>query len=386
MSNTEPVLALTDTLMRAVSVTPDDAGCQPLLADRLQACGFATEYLNAEDVTNLWASCTYGDPGGPHLIFAGHTDVVPTGPRSDWQSDPFQPEQRHGLLYGRGAADMKASLAAMVIAAERLSSRDDLQGTLSFLLTSDEEGPALHGTRYVVDLLAARGLRPDFCVVGEPSSSDQLGDVVRVGRRGSLNGKLVIEGIQGHVAYPDDADNPIHASLAVLAELSARTWDNGNEYYPPTSFQISNMQSGTGATNVIPGHLELLFNFRFNTEQTATGLQEQVTQALDAAGLKYSLDWQLSGAPFLTERGRLTEAVITAIDRHCGLTPELSTSGGTSDGRFIAPWDGEHRVEVVELGPLNATIHKIDECVPVQDLPVLADLYHDIAKYLLRRA
>lgn len=380
----EEVLALTRDLMARPSVTPEDFGCQQVLSARLQALGFETEQLDAGGVSNLWA--VHGN-GGPHLMFAGHTDVVPTGPLEEWSSPPFEPTIKDGLLYGRGAADMKSSLAAMVLAVERtLTAHPTLPGTLSFLITSDEEGDAVYGTKHAVEQLAARSIRPDYCVVGEPSSSKTLGDVVRCGRRGSLNGRVTIFGVQGHVAYPQDALNPIHEAFEALAELTGIVWDNGNAYYPPTSLQISNINAGTGATNVIPGSLEVLFNLRFSTEQTSAGLQQAVEDIFSRHGLRYDLQWQLSGEPFLTETGALTEAVCQAIAAETGLTTELSTSGGTSDGRFISPWcaPGSNQVEVVELGPVNATIHKIDERVAIADLEPLANIYQRIITNLLR--
>ena len=378
-----PVFELAKELISRVSVTPEDAGCQELIAARLNQLGFQTRQINAEGVHNLWA---WRGTGSPHLMFAGHTDVVPPGPLEQWQTPPFEPTVKNGQLYGRGAADMKSSLAAMIVAVEDATAQaEHNNGTLSFLITSDEEGVATYGTRYAIDVLAKEGIRPDYCVVGEPSSSEQLGDVVRSGRRGSLNAKLKVIGTQGHVAYPQDANNPIHNVLTALSAMTTKEWDLGNDFYPPTSFQISNINGGTGATNVIPGELEIDFNFRFNTEQTATGLSASVEEILHSYGVTYEIKWQLSGEPFLTLPGALTEAVTQAIKAETGLTTELSTSGGTSDGRFISPWDkpGSGQVEVVELGPLNATIHKIDECVAVDDLMPLARIYQQIIKTLL---
>ncbi|MBT3696590.1 MAG: succinyl-diaminopimelate desuccinylase [Gammaproteobacteria bacterium] len=378
-----PVFELAKELISRVSVTPEDAGCQELIAARLNQLGFQTRQINAEGVHNLWA---WRGTGSPHLMFAGHTDVVPPGPLEQWQTPPFEPTVKNGQLYGRGAADMKSSLAAMIVAVEDATAHaEHNNGTLSFLITSDEEGVATYGTRYAIDVLAKEGIRPDYCVVGEPSSSEQLGDVVRSGRRGSLNAKLKVIGTQGHVAYPQDANNPIHNVLTALSAMTTKEWDLGNDFYPPTSFQISNINGGTGATNVIPGELEIDFNFRFNTEQTATGLSASVEEILHSYGVTYEIKWQLSGEPFLTLPGALTEAVTQAIKAETGLTTELSTSGGTSDGRFISPWDkpGSGQVEVVELGPLNATIHKIDECVAVDDLVPLARIYQQIIKTLL---
>ena len=378
-----PVFELAKELISRVSVTPEDAGCQELIAARLNQLGFQTRQINAEGVHNLWA---WRGTGSPHLMFAGHTDVVPPGPLEQWQTPPFEPTVKNGQLYGRGAADMKSSLAAMIVAVEDATAHaEHNNGTLSFLITSDEEGVATYGTRHAIDVLAKEGIRPDYCVVGEPSSSEQLGDVVRSGRRGSLNAKLKVIGTQGHVAYPQDANNPIHNVLTALSAMTTKEWDLGNDFYPPTSFQISNINGGTGATNVIPGELEIDFNFRFNTEQTATGLSASVEEILHSYGVTYEIRWQLSGEPFLTLPGALTEAVTQAIKAETGLTTELSTSGGTSDGRFISPWDkpGSGQVEVVELGPLNATIHKIDECVAVDDLVPLARIYQQIIKTLL---
>jgi len=378
-----PVFELAKELISRVSVTPEDAGCQELIAARLNQLDFQTRQINAEGVHNLWAS---RGTGSPHLMFAGHTDVVPPGPLEQWQTPPFEPTVKNGQLYGRGAADMKSSLAAMIVAVEDATANAEHNcGTLSFLITSDEEGVATYGTRYAIDVLAKEGVTPDYCVVGEPSSSEQLGDVVRSGRRGSLNAKLKVIGIQGHVAYPEAAKNPIHKVLTALSVLTTKEWDFGNEFYPPTSFQISNINGGTGATNVIPGELEIDFNFRFNTEQTAAGLSASVEEILRSFEITYEIKWQLSGEPFLTLPGALTEAVTQAILAETGLTALLSTSGGTSDGRFISPWNkpGSGQVEVVELGPLNATIHKIDECVAVNDLAPLARIYQQIIKTLL---
>ncbi|MCC5874053.1 MAG: succinyl-diaminopimelate desuccinylase [Gammaproteobacteria bacterium] len=371
------VVAFARELIRRPSVTPEDAGCQRLLAERLSALGFVIEPMRFGEVDNLWAH--FGD-SGPMLVFAGHTDVVPTGDVEAWSRSPFSAEVADGMLHGRGAADMKGSLAAMVVAMETLLAEGHaLQGRIGFLITSDEEGPARDGTVRVMEALLARGEKIHWCVVGEPSSGAVLGDLVRVGRRGSLNGHLKVRGIQGHVAYPHLARNPVHQALAPLHELASRQWDEGNAFFPPTSFQIANIHAGTGASNVIPGHLDVMFNFRFCTEQTAASLQGDVEAVLDAAGLDYALEWQLSGQPFVTERGRLVEAVCATIEEVSNVTPELSTGGGTSDGRFIAP----HGVELVELGPCNATIHQIDECVPVAQLDLLVEAYAGIARRLL---
>ena len=372
-----PVLDLCCQLIRCPSVTPDDAGCQEMLAERLQACGFTCRPMPVNEVTNLWAQ---RGTEGPLLVFAGHTDVVPTGPLEQWQSDPFEPDIRDGFLYGRGAADMKASIAAMVLANERFFTRHPAQtGRVGFLITSDEEGPAVNGTRAVVERLSAEGVRADYCIVGEPSSSECLGDVIRVGRRGSLNGSLKVRGLQGHVAYPDLADNPIHRLAPALAELAATQWDQGNAYFPPTTWQASNISAGTGATNVVPGELALSFNFRFCTEQTSESLQTRTAAILDRHGLDYRLSWQLSGEPFLTRPGALIEAVCDSITAVTGQTAEKSTGGGTSDGRFIAPTG----CEVVELGPVNATIHQVNEHVAVADLEPLAEIYLGILERLL---
>ncbi len=372
-----PVLDLCRELMRRPSVTPDDAGCQDLLAQRLQACGFHCRPMRVDDVTNLWAE--RGNEG-PLLVFAGHTDVVPTGPLEQWQSDPFEPEIRDGFLYGRGAADMKASLAAMVLANERFFIQHPSQaGRVAFLITSDEEGPAVNGTRAVMERLSAEGITADYCIVGEPSSREHLGDVIRIGRRGSLNGALEVRGSQGHVAYPDLADNPIHRLAPALVELAATRWDEGNEYFPATTWQASNISAGTGATNVIPGELALSFNFRFCTEQTAESLQARTAAILDRHGLDYRLTWQLSGQPFLTRPGALIEAACASIAAVTGQAAEKSTGGGTSDGRFIAPTG----CEVVELGPVNASIHKVNEHVAVADLEPLAEIYLGIIERLL---
>ncbi|RPG31713.1 MAG: succinyl-diaminopimelate desuccinylase [Gammaproteobacteria bacterium TMED92] len=378
------VFDLTCELISRVSVTPEDAGCQEIIGQRLNALGFSLHQYNTHGVHNLWATRGHGSP---HLLFAGHTDVVPAGPVSEWQSPPFTPTVSDGLLIGRGAADMKSSLAAMIVAVETLLREHPAHpGTLSFLITSDEEGEAIHGTAHAIRALHREGIKPDYCVVGEPSSSVALGDVVRCGRRGSLNAHLIVHGVQGHVAYPSAARNPIHQAMPVLAKLADTVWDAGNDFYPPTTLQISNIQAGTGAGNVIPGTLSVDFNLRFNTEQTAQGLQTQIQQMLADAGLEFELTWQLSGAPFLTQPGQLCTAVSEAIYAHTGMTTEMSTSGGTSDGRFIAPWDNhpDGPVEVVELGPINATIHKINESVRICDLLPLSQIYNQIIVNLLK--
>jgi succinyl-diaminopimelate desuccinylase len=372
------ILDLTCELIRRASTTPEDAGCQALIGERLAAEGFSIENLHYGDVRNLWA--THGN-GGPVLVFLGHTDVVPTGPESEWTSPPFEPQVRDGLLFGRGAADMKSGVAAMVLALEgfvRLHPHH--HGVIAVLLTSDEEGPSVDGVRRVVEEFRRREQRIDWCLVGEPSSQSRLGDLIRIGRRGSLHGHLRVRGIQGHVAYPDKALNPIHVASPAFAELAATRWDNGNEGFPPTSFQISNINSGTGANNIIPGSLEASFNFRFGTASTAEGLRERVEGCLNRHALDYSIVWDLSGEPFLTSEGPLRTAVNAAVQSRCGVKPIASTAGGTSDGRFIAPLGAE----VVELGPVNATIHKIDECVSIDELEQLPGLYLEVAERLLR--
>lgn len=368
-------LRLAEALIARRSVTPEDGGCQDLIAARLEACGFRCEHLpfgpEGAQVRNLWAVRRGGKPG-PRLAFAGHTDVVPTGPLERWTSDPFVPSHRDGRLYGRGAADMKTSLAAMVVAVEAfVAAQPAHAGEIAFLLTSDEEGPSVDGTVRVVETLAARGERIDACIVGEPTSVEQLGDMVKNGRRGSLSGRLVVHGIQGHIAYPQLADNPIHRLAPALAELVATRWDAGNEDFPPTSWQASNVHAGTGAGNVIPGDCTLDFNFRFSPESTAEGLKARVHEILDRHGVRYTLAWTLGGEVFRTPRGALTDALAAAIEATCGLRPQLSTTGGTSDGRFIA------RIcpQVVEFGPVNASIHQIDEHVIAADVERLARVY-----------
>jgi succinyl-diaminopimelate desuccinylase len=373
------VLDLTLELIRRRSVTPADAGCQPLLADRLARAGFAVEHLRHGEVDNLWA--THGSEG-PTLVFLGHTDVVPSGPETDWASPPFEPTVRDGHLYGRGAADMKASVAAMAVALERfVAAHPHHPGRVALLLTSDEEGPTnLDGVRRVAEVLRARGERLDWCVVGEPSSKQRLGDLIRVGRRGSLSATLTVRGVQGHVAYPEKARNPIHAFAPALAELAATRWDEGNADFPPTSFQVSNLNAGTGATNVIPGTAVAQINFRYATASTAADLRARTEAILDRHGLDWQLDWNLSGEPFLSPAdGRLRETVRAVCRELCGMEPEQSTGGGTSDGRFIAPLGAE----VVELGPVNSTIHKVDECVALDDLERLPALYGLICERML---
>lgn len=377
-------LALLEQLIARPSVTPDDAGCLTLIGERLDVLGFRLERMDSgpQDfrVHNLWAVKDGSDPSAPRLVFAGHTDVVPTGELARWTSDPFVPTVRSGNLYGRGAADMKTSLAAMVVAAEDfVAAHPHHAGSIAFLLTSDEEGPARDGTVVCVEQLRQRGERLDFCIVGEPTSVERLGDTVKNGRRGSLSGKLRVMGIQGHVAYPHLARNPVHQAAPALAALAAMTWDAGNDYFPPTTFQISNIQAGTGAGNVIPGEMVVDFNFRFSTESTPQGLRERVHALLDEQGLDYQLDWTLSGDPFLTPVGSLSAALSAAIAEETGVATELSTTGGTSDGRFIA------RIcpQVVEFGPLNASIHKINEYVPLDQIAPLTRIYRRTLEHLL---
>jgi len=377
MAGYDPVLELCRALIRRPSVTPEDGGCQALLRERLAALGFDCRSMRFGGVDNLWAS--FGRDG-PLAVFAGHTDVVPTGPETAWASPPFEPTLRDGYLYGRGAADMKSSLAAMIVATERFLDRHPKPaGRIGFLITSDEEGPAVNGTRAVMKTLAGEGVRLDYCLVGEPSSTAVLGDTLRIGRRGSLNGELTVLGVQGHVAYPDLAENPIHRLAPALAELASTRWDDGNDHFPATSWQASNLAAGTGASNVIPGELTLSFNFRFSTEQTAESLERRVGSILDRHGLRYRLSWTLSGEPFITGKGRLIDAAARAIREVTTLEPALSTSGGTSDGRFIAP----SGCQVVELGPCNATIHQVDERVAVEELAPLARIYERVLELLL---
>lgn len=373
-------LDLATRLIARPSVTPDDKGCQQLIAERLSKLGFSIEHLPFGEVHNLWA--TLGD-SGPLLLFAGHTDVVPPGPLNTWSHDPFTPTQSDGLLYGRGSADMKGSLAAMITAAERLlADGPELSGRLGFLITSDEEGAAIDGTRAVVNLLIERGERVDFCVVGEPSCSQTLGDTIRIGRRGSLSCKLVVNGIEGHVAYAQLARNPIHQSLAALEELSSKSWDAGNEAFPPSSFQISNIHAGVGANNVIPGTMEVDFNIRYCTEQTAEGLKQAVNTILESHNLDFECHWHLSGEPFVTKEKGFVDLVAAAIKNNTGVEPERSTGGGTSDGRFIT-WLGP---DIVEFGPCNGSIHKVDEHVRIDDLDRISTIYQDIMEQVLRSA
>jgi len=379
MTALTPTLQLALDLMQRRSVTPHDDGCQQLMMQRLTAIGFEAIPLRFGDVDNFWA--VRGD-SGPIVCFAGHTDVVPSGPEQQWQTPPFEPALIDGKLFGRGAADMKGSLAAMVTACERfVQNHPQHNGRIAFLITSDEEGIAIDGTIKVVEWLEQRGEKIQWCLVGEPSSSTIVGDVIKNGRRGSLGAKLIVKGMQGHVAYPEKARNPIHLAMPALAELSAQQWDNGNQFFPATSFQISNINGGTGATNVIPGTLEVLFNFRFSTELTETQLRERTEAILQKHGLDYAIEWSLSGAPFLTAQGELVRATQKAIRDVAGIDAELSTAGGTSDGRFIAPTGAQ----VVELGPVNATIHKIDEHVVAADLDQLSRMYEVILRELLTR-
>ncbi len=372
-----PTLQLTLDLIRRRSITPEDDGCQTLISEPLAAAGFALEPMRYGAVQNLWAR---RGRAAPLVVFAGHTDVVPTGPLEAWRSDPFAPMIEDGLLYGRGAADMKGSLAAMVMAAcEFVRVHPQHAGSIAFLITSDEEGIATDGTRRVVETLQARGERIDYCIVGEPSSSKALGDTLKHGRRGSLTGRLTVRGRQGHVAYPQLADNPIHRLAPALAELCAVEWDQGTSDFPPTSFQISNLAAGTGADNVIPGQVELLFNLRYSTALTADAIRARVETVLAKHGLDYRLDWRHSGAPFLTPHGRLIEAASESVRAVTGITPQLSTAGGTSDGRFIAPTGAE----VVELGPVNTSIHQVNEHVRVEDLDRLCQIHQAILRRLL---
>lgn len=370
-------LNLTRALIQRPSVTPQDLGCQQLLSEQLEPLGFNTEKLNFDDVENIWLR--KGD-SSPLFCFAGHTDVVPTGPKENWDSDPFDAIERDGKLYGRGTADMKGSIAAFTVACKRfLADYPDHKGSIAYLITSDEEGPAKNGTIKVVEVLEARDEKIDWCLVGEPSSTSQVGDIIKNGRRGSLGCTLNIKGKQGHVAYPHLAENPIHLVAPMLADLTAMEWDQGNDFFPPTTFQVSNLNSGTGATNVIPGELEMVFNFRFSTEITPQELQQRVEALLDKHQLDYEINWALSGMPFLTAKGELVDAAVAAIKSVCDIDAELSTSGGTSDGRFIAPTGAQ----VLELGPTNATIHQINECVGLDELDTLEKVYYQILVNLL---
>ncbi|MEM0955731.1 MAG: succinyl-diaminopimelate desuccinylase [Pseudomonadota bacterium] len=380
MPTTEPALSLCCDLIRQPSVTPEDASCQSMIGERLEAIGFTCTSLRFGEVDNLWA--VRGD-SGPLFVFAGHTDVVPTGPEGQWRSPPFEPTLVDGMLTGRGAADMKASLAAMVVACEKfVAANPEHPGRIAFLLTSDEEGPAIDGTVKVVEWLKSQGETIRWCLVGEPSSELKLGDIIKNGRRGSLNARLSVRGVQGHIAYPQHADNPIHRLAPALAELAAVHWDSGNDHFPPTSFQVSNINGGTGATNMIPGTVEALFNFRYCTEVTADELRQRSEDILNRHGLQYDIEWNLSGEPFLTPAGSLVDATTSAVEAEMGYSPQLSTAGGTSDGRFIAPTGAE----VVELGPVNASIHQINEEVSAEAVPRLANIYRRVLENLLSRA
>ena len=370
-------IELTQDLVSRASVTPLDEGCQDLMAARLEHVGFRIEKLRYGNVDNLWA--VRGD-SGPVLCFAGHTDVVPTGPLEEWRSDPFKPVVRDGVLYGRGAADMKSGLAAMVTATEAfVTACPGHRGSIAYLITSDEEGPSVDGTRRVVEELRERNQRIDWCVVGEPSSGQATGDMIKIGRRGSLSGRLTVHGVQGHIAYPQVAENPVHTLAPALAELTSHVWDQGNEYFPPTSFQVSNLNAGTGAPNVIPGELKARFNLRYSPVQTLAGLKSTVEEILQRHKVRYTLDWYLSGEPFYTPPGVLSDAVSAAVRAATGRSPELSTSGGTSDGRFIAPLGAQ----VVEVGVPNPTIHKVNECVRLEDVEALHAIYLDMLRRLL---
>lgn len=375
MSRIRDVLA---KLISYPSITPNDVGCQDYMIEMLENIGFHCQRLDNPPVANFFAQM---GTGSPCLIFAGHTDVVPVGNNSQWQTDPFCLEEKNGMLYGRGVADMKGSLASMLIAAERfVASHPDFSGSLGFLITSGEEGDDYDlGTPYVMSQLQVQGIHPDFCIVGEPSSTKHVGDVIKVGRRGSLNAKLTLNGKQGHVAYPHLAENPIHTLAPALAELTSRRWDEGNAYFPPTSLQITHIHAGGQANNIIPGELTLHLNVRYSTEQTCEGLMQQIEASFARHELSPIIDWRLSGKPFLTSQGKLLERCITVIQQQTERSPELSTSGGTSDGRFIAPFG----VEVIELGPVNATIHQVNECVALKDLGVLTDMYYSLCVALL---
>lgn len=373
-----PVIALAKDFISRISVTPEDAGCQDVMIQRLEKLGFTIEPMIFEDTTNLWAR---RGTEAPLFVFAGHTDVVPAGPSDLWHTPPFEPTIIDGYLHGRGAADMKGSLACFIVAIERfLEANPDHKGSIALLITSDEEGPFINGTTRVIDTLEARNEKIDMCIVGEPSSTHFVGDVVKNGRRGSITGDVTIKGVQGHVAYPHLADNPVHRAMPALAELAATTWDNGNAYFPPTSFQIANLSAGTGASNVIPGEFQVQFNFRFSTELTADDIKRKVHSTLDAHGLDYEMKWTLSGHPFLTDHGKLLAATVEAIEEVNHQKPELLTTGGTSDGRFIA----RTGAEVIELGPVNATIHKVNECVKVADLEKLTDMYQKVLEKTLK--
>jgi len=374
---TSPTLQLACQLIEKASVTPEDVGCQALMITRLEAIGFSVEHLRFGDVDNFWA---IRGESGPILAFAGHTDVVPTGDERQWQTPPFEPTIKDGMLYGRGAADMKGSLAAMITACENfVAEYPNHNGRIAFLITSDEEGIAINGTVKVIEWLESRNEKINWCLVGEPSSTKDVGDIIKNGRRGSLGCELTVKGIQGHVAYPHLAKNPIHLVSPALAELAAENWDEGNDFFPATSFQVSNFNSGTGATNVIPGEAKIIFNFRFSTETTDEQLRERAEKILQKHNFEYDINWSLSGQPFLTAAGELVDAAVNAIKKVTGRNTQLSTAGGTSDGRFIAPTGAQ----VLELGPVNATIHQINECVKAEDLDKLSDMYQQILVELL---
>jgi len=379
-SSSQPLsrtVQLTQELIARASVSPTDGGCQALMIERLRALGFTVENLRFGPVDNFWAK---RGSGGPVFCFAGHTDVVPPGPVEEWRTDPFLPVIEDGVLYGRGAADMKSGLAAMLTACEEFVARHPVhRGSIAFLITSDEEGPSVDGTRRVVEVLRERGEAIDWCLVGEPSSEIELGDTIKIGRRGSLSGRLTVHGVQGHIAYPQFADNPVHAAAPALAELASRTWDGGNDHFQPTTFQVSNISAGTGAPNVIPGELKARFNLRFSTEQTVDSLKATVENILQRHKVKHSLEWFISGYPFLTAPGQLSDAVTRAVREELNRTPKLSTGGGTSDGRFIAPMGAQ----VIELGVVNQTIHKVNECVRVDDIDRLHGLYRRTLEILL---
>ncbi|CAM4011783.1 succinyl-diaminopimelate desuccinylase [Vibrio neonatus] len=375
--NSSPVLDLAIDLISRQSVTPEDAGCQPLMIERLKALGFEIEIMHFDDTLNLWAR---RGTQAPLFTFAGHTDVVPAGNLNDWNTPPFEPTVVDGYLYGRGAADMKGSLASMVVAVERfIAEHLDHKGSIAFLITSDEEGPFINGTTRVIDTLTERNEIIDMCIVGEPSSTDYVGDVVKNGRRGSFTGELTVKGIQGHVAYPHIAKNPIHHALPALTELTQIEWDNGNEFFPPTSFQLPNLNGGTGASNVIPGEVHAMFNLRYSTEIHHEQIKERIYEVLNKYDFDYDIKWTLNGEPFLTDTGDLLTAVVDAVTTVNGKAPQLLTTGGTSDGRFIAKMGAQ----VIELGPVNATIHKVNECVKAEDLDLLADMYQNVLVNLL---
>lgn len=373
----DPTIELTCELLSRASITPEDAGCQQIMIKRLEALGFAIEFMPFGDTLNLWAK---RGTEQPIFCFAGHTDVVPTGPEEEWKFPPFTPTIENNVLYGRGAADMKGSLAAMVVAVERfVAQHPNHKGSIAFLITSDEEGMATHGTRRVIDTLEARQEKIHWCLVGEPSSVSAVGDVIKVGRRGSLTGELQIYGKQGHVAYPHLANNPVHQATQFLNEISQIEWDKGNEFFPATSFQISNIQAGTGAANVIPGQLDVMFNFRYSTEVTAEILQQKVTELLDSQSFRYDITWRNNGLPFLTDHGSLVPAMVKAVETVSGVKAQCLTTGGTSDGRFIAPTGAQ----VAELGPTNASIHQVNECVEISELQELALMYEETLRNLL---